>query len=143
MNTNAFKDMLKNKGYKLTTQRRGILDILIDNSGNHLSTEEIYDFVKVPYPEIGLATVYRTLQLFEEMELVDRLNFDDGCSRYELRSPDQLHHHHHLLCQSCNKVFEVDNDLLSEVEKDIEKKYNFKVLDHNVMFYGKCQKCRE
>ncbi|OON91019.1 MAG: transcriptional repressor [Candidatus Epulonipiscium fishelsonii] len=143
MNINAFKEMLKDKGYKLTTQRRGILDILIDNSGKHLSTEEIYDCVKVQYPEIGLATVYRTLQLFEEMELVDRLNFDDGCSRYELHVQGQVHHHHHLLCQSCNKVFEVDSDLLEEVEKEIEQKYNFKVFDHNVMFYGKCQKCIE
>lgn len=124
-------------------QRRSVLDVLIKHCNEHLSTEEIYDFVKENYPEIGLATVYRTVQLFEEMGIVDRLNFDDGCSRFELSSEDTVHHHHHLICESCNKVFEVENDLLEEIEKEIERKYKFKIHDHNVMFYGVCKDCEQ
>lgn len=143
MNAAQFKEKLKQKGCKLTLQRRSVLDVLIKHCNEHLSTEEIYDFVKENYPEIGLATVYRTVQLFEEMGIVDRLNFDDGCSRFELSSEDTVHHHHHLICESCNKVFEVENDLLEEIEKEIERKYKFKIHDHNVMFYGVCKACEQ
>lgn len=143
MNAADFKDRLKEMGCKLTMQRRSVLDVLLEHSNDHLSTEEIYDIVKVKFPEIGLATVYRTVQLFEEMGIVDRLNFDDGCSRFELASDDTVHHHHHLICESCNKVFEVENDLLDDIEKEIESKYNFKIHDHNVMFYGLCKDCKD
>lgn len=141
MNASDFKEKLKEKGCKLTMQRRSVLDVFLAHSNEHLSTEEIYDKVKANFPEIGLATVYRTVQLFEEIGIVDRLNFDDGCSRFELCSENTLHHHHHLICEECNKVFEVEKDLLDEVEKDIEKKYQFKVHDHNVIFYGICKDC--
>lgn len=143
MNAAQFKEKLKEKGCKLTLQRRSVLDVLIKHCNEHLSTEEIYDKVKENYPEIGLATVYRTVQLFEEMGIVDRLNFDDGCSRFELSSEDTVHHHHHLICESCNRVFEVENDLLDEIEKEIERKYKFKIHDHNVMFYGICKDCEK
>ncbi|OON92736.1 MAG: Fur family transcriptional regulator, partial [Epulopiscium sp. Nele67-Bin002] len=119
MNAVAFKEKLKEKGCKLTTQRRAVLDILLEQKGKHLSTEEIYNLVKATYPEIGLATVYRTMLLFENMGLVDKLNFDDGVSRFELSSPDELHHHHHLVCQKCNQVFEVEYDMLLDVEREI------------------------
>lgn len=143
INATDFKEKLKEKGCKLTMQRRSILDVLFEHHNDHLSTEEIYDEVKVKFPEIGLATVYRTVQLFEEMGIVDRLNFDDGCSRFELASEDTVHHHHHLICEACNRVFEVENDLLDEIEKEIENKYTFKIHDHNVMFYGICKECEE
>lgn len=143
MNASDFKEKLKEMGCKLTMQRRSVLDVFLEHSNDHLSTEEIYDIVKVKFPEIGLATVYRTVQLFEEMGIVDRLNFDDGCSRFELASEDTVHHHHHLICEECNKVFEVENDLLDDIEKEIENKYNFKIHDHNVMFYGICKECTD
>ncbi len=143
MNAADFKERLKEKGCKLTMQRRSVLDVLLEHSNDHLSTEEIYDKVKGKFPEIGLATVYRTVQLFEEMGIVDRLNFDDGCSRFELASEDTVHHHHHLICEQCNKVFEVENDLLDDIEKEIESKYKFKIHDHNLMFYGICKDCEE
>lgn len=141
MNAAVFKERLKEKGCKLTLQRRSVLDVLIEHCEEHLSTEEIYGKVKEKYPEIGLATVYRTVQLFEDMGIIDRLNFDDGCSRFELASEDTVHHHHHLICETCNRVFEVENDLLTEIEAEIERKYNFEIHDHNVMFYGKCKDC--
>ncbi|PHV71524.1 transcriptional repressor [Sporanaerobium hydrogeniformans] len=141
MDVTAFKERLKEKGCKLTLQRRSVLDILIKHSGEHLSTEELYEKVKENYPEIGLATVYRTVQLFEEMHIIDRLNFDDGCSRFELASEEEIHHHHHLICEKCNKVFEVENDLLEEIESEIERKYHFKIQDHHLMFYGQCEEC--
>lgn len=135
------KLILKEKGYKLTPQRRSILDEIIKNEGSHLTTEEIYDLVKVNCPEIGLATVYRTVQLLEEMGVLYKLDLDDGCNRYELCDEDESHQHHHLICQNCGKVIEVEGDLLEELEQVIEKKYNFKIKNHSLKFYGICDNC--
>lgn len=139
----VLKERLKEKGFKLTPQRRAILDIIFENQGKHLNTEEIYGLVKDKCPEIGLATVYRTLQLLEDMELVSRLNLDDGCSRYEFNSHDADHQHHHLICEACGNVIEVEIDLLEQLESEIEKVYHFKIKDHKVKFIGICSDCRE
>lgn len=136
-----FKENLKQKGYKLTTQRRAILDVIIENREKHLSSEEIYDLVKDKYPEIGLATVYRTLQLFEELGIIYKLNFDDGRSRYELYH-DEDHQHHHLICLKCGSVIEMEGDLLENLEEAIESTKDFEIVDHNVKFFGYCSKCR-
>lgn len=142
-NMDEVKERFKREGYKLTTQRRAILDAIIENSGSHLSPEEIYEVVKLKYPEIGLATVYRTLQLFEQLDIVCKLNFDDGCNRYELNSDSNDHHHHHLICLNCGKVIEVKLDLLENLEYEIEREGKFKIVDHNVKFFGYCIECRD
>ena len=80
----ALKESLKQKGYKLTPQRRSIVDTIVDSEGKHLTAEEIYDEVKKKCPEIGLATVYRTILLLEEIGIVSKIHLNDGCSRYEL-----------------------------------------------------------
>lgn len=136
-----FKERLKKKGYKLTTQRRVILDVIMENREKHLSSEEIYDLVKGKYPEIGLATVYRTLQLFEGLGIIYKLNFDDGRSRYELYH-DENHQHHHLICLKCGTVIEMEGDLLENLEEAIEQTKDFEIVDHNVKFFGYCSKCR-
>ena len=135
------KISLKEKGYKLTPQRRAIVDMIIRNEGSHLTTEELYDLVKVECPEIGLATVYRTVQLLECMGVVCKLDLSDGCSRYELVHEEENHQHHHLICTSCNKVTEVHGDLLESLEHEIEEKYCFKVKNHSLKFYGICKDC--
>lgn len=137
------KEDLKKKGYKLTPQRRAIVDTIVVNEGKHLTAEEIYDEVKKECPEIGLATVYRTILLLEEIGVVSRLHLNDGCSRYELVHSDEVHRHHHLICNVCNKVIEVKDDLLEEIEDKIEKEYKFKIVDHVLKFYGICNECQE
>ncbi|MGF7431537.1 Fur family transcriptional regulator [Thermoanaerobacterium thermosaccharolyticum] len=136
------KESLKQKGFKLTTQRRAILDVIIENREKHLSSEEIYDLVKEKYPEIGLATVYRTLQLFDELGVIYKLNFDDGRSRYELYHNED-HQHHHLICLKCGSVIEMEGDLLENLEEAIENTKNFQIVDHNVKFFGYCSKCKQ
>ena len=73
------KQRLKEKGLKVTHQRILVLSVLEQNSGRHMTAEDIYELVSQDYPDIGLATVYRTLQLLWDMQLVDRINLDDGC----------------------------------------------------------------
>lgn len=137
------KESLKQKGYKLTPQRRAIVDTIIKNEGKHMTAEEIYDEVKKDCPEIGLATVYRTVLLLEDINLLSRLDLSDGCSRYEIIHEDEHHRHHHLICNECNKVFEVEEDLLDELEHRVENKYKFKIKDHNLKFFGTCCECQK
>lgn len=137
----SIKDYLKEKGLKLTPQRRSVLNTILENEGKHLSAEEIYDLVKISYPEIGLATVYRTMQVLDELGLVYKHNFDDGRTRYEI-THNEDHQHHHLVCKKCGKVIEVEEDLLEQLEQQVEKKYDFSITDHKVKFLGFCNKCK-
>ncbi|MEF9941144.1 MAG: Fur family transcriptional regulator [Lachnospiraceae bacterium] len=139
-----FKEMLKAKGLKVTHQRLLVLETLGEHQDEHMAAEDIYELVKEDYPEIGLATVYRTVQLLLEMQLVDRINLDDGCVRYEighLFDGESKHHHHHLICQTCGKILPFEDDLLDELEHHIEVATGFHVLDHELKFYGQCTQC--
>jgi len=138
LNINQFKGILQKEGYKLTNQRRDILKAIIDNFQEHLSSEDVYNIVSKENPEIGIATVYRTMQLFEKLNIVYKINFDDGLSRYELNLGTE---NHHLICLGCGKVIEVKLDLLEALEDEIENDVCFKILDHNVKFYGYCNEC--
>lgn len=146
-NTNIMdilKEKLKDTGFKITPQRRAIIEVLLKHENEHLSSEEIYDLVRVDCPEIGLATVYRTMQLLDEINVISKLNLDDGCVRYEINLNDEdTHQHHHLICSKCNKIIEVKEDLLDNIENAIELLYKFKITNHDVKFYGLCDKCDE
>lgn len=137
-----YKDIfekMQSLGYKLTPQRKVVIDIIFKNDHNHLNTEEIYEHVKLQYPKIGLATVYRTLIVLSDIKVINKINFDDGCIRYEINSTN--HQHHHLICRNCGKVIEVKEDLLEELEVIVENNYQFKIIDHNLKFYGLCKDC--
>ena len=139
-----FKEILKSKGLKVTNQRIQVLEVLTSSPDKHLTAEEIHELVKVDYPEIGLATVYRTIQLLFELNLIERINLDDGFVRYEIvkmRDDEQKHHHHHLICLKCGKISSFEDDLLDDLEAKIMETASFKVLDHEVKFYGNCSEC--
>ncbi len=140
----TLKVRLKESGLKITPQRRAIINILLDNGNRHLSSEEIYDLVRENCPEIGLATVYRTMQLLDDIGVISKLNLDDGCIRYELDlNKSDSHNHHHLICKKCGDIIEVEDDLMDNVEKEIQTTYKFKILDHDIKFYGLCENCDE
>ncbi|WP_322899920.1 Fur family transcriptional regulator [Enterococcus faecalis] len=108
----------------------------------HVSAEEIYFLVKQKSPEIGLATVYRTLEILTDLKVVDKVSFNDGLARYDLRKEGAKHFHHHLLCLECGTIEEVEEDLLGEVEQIVESRYHFLVKDHRLTFHGICQSCQ-
>ena len=135
------KIRLKDEGFKLTHQRRNIVEALLNSHGKHMSSEEIYDVVKKGCPEIGLATVYRTLQVLDKLGYTNKLNLDDGCVRYELNMDKNAHNHHHLICKKCSKIIEVEEDLLDQLESVIRDKYGFDVENHDVKFNGYCKSC--
>lgn len=136
------KKQLHAKGYKLTPQREATVTVLLEREEDHLSAEEIFLLVKDKTPEIGLATVYRTLELLTELEIVDKINFGDGVSRYDLRKEGINHFHHHLVCMECGSVEEIMEDLLIDVEKIVEERWQFQVKNHRLTFHGVCKQCQ-
>ena len=148
MNTNheMFRVLLKENGLKVTTQRIAILDVLQSRPDTHFTAEEIYECVREQYPEIGLATVYRTILLLSDLHLIDKLNLDDGYVRYEIgKKQGEMgnHHHHHLICLDCGKVFSFEGDMLDSLENKIKEAMGFETLDHEVKLYGYCKECQK
>jgi Fur family ferric uptake transcriptional regulator len=139
-----FENLLREKGLKVTTQRLAVLSALSQKADSHLTAEEIYELVKVSNPDIGLATVYRTIQLLLELKIIDRIHLDDGYVRYELGhvfDDEDSHHHHHLICVKCGRVRSFQGDLLDEFEQKIEGETGFQIQDHDVKLYGYCADC--
>lgn len=137
------KKQLHSHSYKLTPQREATVRVLLEREEDHLSAEDVYLLVKEKAPEIGLATVYRTLELLSELKIVDKINFGDGVSRYDLRKEGAKHFHHHLVCIECGSVEEIENDLLEDVEKIVQTEWGFQVKDHRLTFHGICKNCQE
>jgi Fur family ferric uptake transcriptional regulator len=137
----------REKNIRLTLPRRTVLDALIKNLG-HPSAEEIFLYIHQTYPTIGIATVYRTLELLTKLGIVHKFEFGDGKSRYELSEDIAKKHHHHLVCIKCGQVInytefrEKEREFLKELEDYLSKKYNFKITSHELYFYGLCSKCR-
>lgn len=140
-NTKEYEKILHACGYKLTGQRLAILKIVWVEKMNHLSTEEIFNEVKKAYPGIGLATVYRSLQLFEKLGLVHHILLDDGCMRFQIVNCKEKHQHHHLVCQICGEVIDLEEDMLGELEEKLLAEKGFTVNDHKLQFFGVCKKC--
>lgn len=89
------------------------------------------------YPDIGLATVYRNLELLEKLGIIHRFDYGDGQSRYEisLGGEEGEHYHHHLICRECGAIGEFKSDLLETIEKRIAEDTGFAVTDHCLRFF--------
>ena len=144
MNEEKVKDLLREKGLKVTSQRLMVLNILSAHGDEHLTVEEIYDLAKEESPEIGLATIYRTVQVLLELHVIEKVTFDDGFARYELNGEEtgSGHRHHHAICTQCGKVYSLETDLLDTLEKQVYESLGFEVTDHEVKLYGLCSACR-
>lgn len=144
MNEEKVKDLLREKGLKVTSQRLMVLNILSAHGDEHLTVEEIYDLAKEESPEIGLATIYRTVQVLLELHVIEKVTFDDGFARYELNGEEtgSGHRHHHAICTQCGKAYSLETDLLDTLEKQVFESLGFEVTDHEVKLYGLCSACR-
>ncbi|MGE5422240.1 MAG: Fur family transcriptional regulator [Ignavibacteriales bacterium] len=138
---NNIADRLAENNLKITQQRKIILDILAEASGQHLTADDVYLEVKKVMPGIGLATVYRTLELLARLDIIHKSSFDEGKYRYEI-CEDTGHYHHHFICLTCGGITEVKDDLLHHLEADMESK-GFKVVDHTLKIYGNCPTCQQ
>jgi Fur family ferric uptake transcriptional regulator len=121
---------------RLTPQRRVIADVLF-HEGEHKNVDEVYQLVRARDPNVGHATVYRTLKLLHELELVSAHSFEDGTARYEVSS-ERDEHHDHLVCRSCGHIVEFENDAIERLQREVAAKYGFELADHRMVLYGEC-----
>lgn len=139
----SLKNKLEESGYSSTLQRTEIYNILCENAPAHLTAEEIFMKLSQHNSRIGLSTVYRTLGIFTNIGITDKVDFDDGMSRYELVEDfgGKNHRHHHLICLGCGKVEDALDDLMEDLENNVLEKFSFNIIDHSVKLYGYCAKC--
>jgi Fur family ferric uptake transcriptional regulator len=143
MSLDRFYEILKENNYKLTDQRRIVFEAFLEHQNEHMTAEELYQYIIVDNPGVGLATVYRNVLLLSELKIIEKLTLDDGFTRYELALNEENHRHHHLICNNCGKVIEVREDLMESIEKIFNENYGFLVSDHQTKFFGLCKDCRE
>lgn len=120
------------KGMRMTDQRRVIAKVLTD-SDDHPDVEEVYRRSTVVDSGISIATVYRTVRLFEEAGILERHDFRDGRSRYEPATDD---HHDHLINVETGEVLEFHSDEIEQLQEEIAKRLGFKLVDHRMELYG-------
>lgn len=138
MNLENLVDNLKSCGYKVTQQRKAILETLLLNSKSMLSAENIIMESKKIYNKINMSTVYRNLEILEELNLLCIVSGDDGATLYKLISSS--HHHHHIVCKECGRTESIEVCPLDTFKKIAEEK-NFHLTDHKLELYGYCDNC--
>lgn len=131
-----FKLILYSRSQRITAPRLEILGILKANH-NPLTISEIHG--KIKNKHIDIATVYRTVNLFNELNIVNEIDFKDEFKRYELIY--DRHHHHHIVCRKCKRIENVETCILDELEKILTKK-GYTDISHSLEFFGVCGKCR-
>lgn len=130
--------VLKQGGYKLTSQRRAIV-AEIASSHEHLTPAAIYGRVHENYPHIGLVTIYRTLEILAELGLVCEVH--RGESRgYLLTRP--MGHHHHLVCSGCGRVVDFKECDVTELANKLSRQTGFEIDSHILEFSGRCRQCQ-
>jgi len=127
---------LKRAGLKITLPRIKILAILQQPKNQHISAEDVYKLLLGQHEEIGLATVYRVLNQFDDAGIVTRHHFEGGKSVFELAHKK---HHDHLVCLKCGKVVEFEDDIIEQRQTDITEAHNMTLTNHSLYLYGQCQ----
>ena len=128
---------LSKQGYRLTPQRLMVLSA-IENSEDHISAEEIYSQVISKYPYVNISTVYRTLELLKELRLVTETDLGEGRGRYH---PAEKGHHHHLVCQQCGAIIDLDESLLSPLKSALLREHKFSADLRHLAILGRCANC--
>ena len=125
-------------GLRATRQRALVLDI-IRRGGGHLDADEIYRQGRKKEPRISLSTVYRSLQRFKELGLVDEFHFDEAHHHYEAKTAPE---HHHLVCVGCGAVIEFDYDLVGDIAQRVPRADGFEIVEAELRVTGYCPECR-
>ena len=130
---------LRRQGYKLTPQRRAVIRTIAAGQ-DHLTPIEIYEKVHQDHPNIGLVTVYRTLELLAKLKLICALHTGNSCPSYTIGVEG---HHHHLTCNHCGKVTDFTGYDLTDLEQRLALETGFKIDSHLLEFTGLCQVCQK
>jgi Fur family transcriptional regulator, ferric uptake regulator len=136
---NKIIGMLRQRGYKLTPQRRQVINAIMVNH-EHLTPAALYEMVHRNYPGVGRVTIYRTLDILASLGLICEVHTGGSCHSYLLRGESK--HHHHLLCSECGIVVNFDNCELDELTRILANKTGFTIKGHLLEFSGLCPDCQ-
>ena len=135
----SMTDELSHQGYRMTPQRLMIVSA-IENSENHISAEDIYAQVVAKYPNVNVSTVYRTLELLEQLGLVTKTEMGVGRIMYH---PLEKGHHHHLVCRECGNVIDLDESALTPLKETLLRDYRFIDDLRHLGILGLCTNCKQ
>lgn len=129
---------LKEKGYKVTPQRIAVYDML-KNTKEHPSVDMLYNRLQPVYPTMSLATVYKSLEVFKELGLVQELNVGEDKFRYDAN----VSQHPHITCAGCGKVEDVEDEMLFDLMELVSNKTGYKLVSQQLYFFGYCPSCKQ
>jgi Fur family ferric uptake transcriptional regulator len=130
---------LRDAGHKLTNARLAVLQA-IEEHGGHITSTEVLDAVSRLAPEVGRASIFRTLDLLTRMAIVRPTYIDSSITPSYVLMPDG--HHHHIICTSCSRVIEFEDCHLAHLEQELEARLNVQLTGHLLEFYGICERCQ-
>ena len=130
-------EQLKAQGHRLTPQRQLILDA-IEASEGHVSAESVHARVAAQFPQVNISTVYRTLELLQDLGLVHHTHFDDRVAQYHLASEAQ---HQHMVCRRCGDEREIDVSVLDPLDRHLRERYGFRADLAHFAIVGLCASC--
>jgi Fur family ferric uptake transcriptional regulator len=134
-----FHARLRDRGLKSTAPRDDIARVFFE-LGRHISAEELYIEVKKINQHVGYATIYRTLKLLKECELLTERHFDEGQARYEVAGG---HHHDHFICETCGKIVEFEDEEIERMQETVARKLGVTLRRHKFELYGLCADCHD
>lgn len=126
-------------GLRVTNQRALLLEIIRRGEG-HLDADEVYRQARKRQPRLSLSTVYRTLQKFKKLGLVEEVHFDENHHHYEVKPSSE---HHHLICLGCGRVIEFSYPLARQVKRSVPEARDFEITGTEVRMSGYCPRCRQ
>ncbi len=135
-----FRAYLAKHNLKVTRQRQIILDAFL-SSPSHLSAEELYIRLRKKHPNIGYATVYRTMKLLSECGIAAERHFGDRQTRYEANAGED--HHYHLICEQCSNIVEFEDQQIDWLLQNAASAHNYTLSHRRLEIYGLCPKCQD
>jgi Fe2+ or Zn2+ uptake regulation protein len=130
---------LDQAGYRLTEPRRAVAELIAAREG-HFTAADLLDDARARRLGIGRATIFRALDLFTELNVLERLDLPTGEHAYVPCEP--AHHHHHIVCSTCGRTTEVDDAGLASAVEEIQRRTGWQVESHRLELYGRCPRCR-
>jgi Fur family ferric uptake transcriptional regulator len=131
---------LRDAGYKLTNARLTVLDVL-EHGGGHMTSAEVLEATAQVAPEVGRASVFRTLDLLSQLAIIRPTYIETSATPCYVLMPDG--HHHHVICTMCNRVIEFEDCGLHGLTEKLEQQYNMQISGHLLEFYGQCGTCQD
>lgn len=144
-NINFCIERLRELNIKITPERNKIIKLFTSEPYKHFTSKEIFQIFRSSKINLGLATIYRNLNLFESLNIINKLTLENGTAKYEFNSEQSQEQkpHFHLICMKCGKIIDYSYGEINKIYRIIEKDINFKIKNVDGKFYGYCDECKK